>query len=536
MSQTPAHSAVSILAVDFGSVTTRATYFDVVNGSYRFIAAQEVPSTPGHTLGLQFAIQPLLQELEYVSGLQLTNADGLPLVPHQNGKGVDQFFWTTSAEAPRRVFLAGLTRQHSLPALQKVVESQPLLVVGTLVASDLASESERVEWVRSTQPDLILIAGGVDGGAQHEVKRLVDVIAMAVRLMGENPPIVIFSGNSNLHPIVQQAFPQVQLFLTDNITPSLNTFQPQPLVHQLAKATQYDLAYRNANFTQLFSHSSAAPLTTSHAFGRAVQFLGHKQGRVLAMDVGSRMVMTAFADRENFALRVHSDLGLGHSAVNTLNQVGLPAVTQWLEPATTDTTQTQNTIYNKVLSPANVPSELHDLQVEQALARAALQKALAPYAEQAIDSLVVAGAVFRHAPQDGQIIFTALDVFRGFGVFSFVLDRLAVLPMLGAIASTNPLAVVQIFASGVLETLAQVVVPRFHLGKGSTILKVTINEEGGTEQFLDVPAGQCVEWQGVGRVTLQPLGGTDIGNGANQPRTLQLAHLPKGLIIDARLK
>ncbi len=65
---------------------------------------------------------------------------------------------------------------------------------------------------------------------------------------------------------------------------------------------------------------------------------------------------------------------------------------------------------------------------------------------------------------------------------------------------------------------------------------MAIKEEGGAEQLLEVQAGQCVEWQGVGRVTLQPLGGTDIGNGVNQPHTLQLAHLPKGLIIDARLK
>src|SRR5688572_21760790 len=88
----------SVLAVDIGSLYTRAAMFDVVGDEYRFIARTSVPTTaelPGNdvTTGLLSAVA----DLEQITGRKLTDKSGLLMPQRPNGNGLDLVIATSSA-------------------------------------------------------------------------------------------------------------------------------------------------------------------------------------------------------------------------------------------------------------------------------------------------------------------------------------------------------------------------------------------------------------------------------------------------------
>ncbi len=67
----------SLLALDIGSVNTRAKYFDMVEGSYRFLASGDTLSTinpPGEDLNIG-AVE-VLSQIEELTGFDFNSSEG----------------------------------------------------------------------------------------------------------------------------------------------------------------------------------------------------------------------------------------------------------------------------------------------------------------------------------------------------------------------------------------------------------------------------------------------------------------------------
>jgi len=94
--------AVSILALDLGSVNTRANLFDVADGQYRFIASGISPSTvnaPYFDIGE--GIYQALDRLQAITGKILLDRDANIILPSQaGGEGVDRLVVTYSCGKP----------------------------------------------------------------------------------------------------------------------------------------------------------------------------------------------------------------------------------------------------------------------------------------------------------------------------------------------------------------------------------------------------------------------------------------------------
>jgi ribulose kinase len=76
--------AESVLAVDLGSQSTRASLFDVVDGQYSFIASGSSPTTleaPYKDVG-ESVSQAILQ-LQSITGRQLLSKEGKVILPSQ---------------------------------------------------------------------------------------------------------------------------------------------------------------------------------------------------------------------------------------------------------------------------------------------------------------------------------------------------------------------------------------------------------------------------------------------------------------------
>src|SRR5512137_2925086 len=107
--------AESLLAVDVGSVTTQATLFDVVEGSYRFIAAGQAPTTAAAPLrDINEGVRQAIETLQSITGRTFLNRDHQIIVPVQEGNGVGSFAATMSAGPAVKTVVVGLLDDVSM--------------------------------------------------------------------------------------------------------------------------------------------------------------------------------------------------------------------------------------------------------------------------------------------------------------------------------------------------------------------------------------------------------------------------------------
>ena len=56
------------------------------------------------------------------------------------------------------------------------------------------------------EPDVILLVGGTDGGADEQLTHLIETLAIGLNLLDSTErPVVFFAGNAELRPLVKEA-------------------------------------------------------------------------------------------------------------------------------------------------------------------------------------------------------------------------------------------------------------------------------------------------------------------------------------------
>src|SRR3970282_80833 len=91
--------AETLLAIDVGSVNTRASLFDIVDGRYRLVATGRAASTAGAPLfDVSEGVRLALEQVQSVTGRRLVDeSESLIMPASAGGGGVDVFVATASA-------------------------------------------------------------------------------------------------------------------------------------------------------------------------------------------------------------------------------------------------------------------------------------------------------------------------------------------------------------------------------------------------------------------------------------------------------
>jgi len=165
--------ADSLLAVDVGTVTTRASLFDVVEGCYRFVAAGQAPTTAAAPFkDVSEGVRLAIENLQIITGRTLLDDTHHLLMPTQEGKGVDSFAATLSAGPTLKTVVVGLLDDVSVESAQRLARTAYTRIVDTIQMNDKRKMEEQIDALVRINPDLVLIAGGTDDGATRSVQRL----------------------------------------------------------------------------------------------------------------------------------------------------------------------------------------------------------------------------------------------------------------------------------------------------------------------------------------------------------------------------
>lgn len=459
----------AILAADFGSVHTRLILLDLVDGSYRLVAQAQARTTAGFPHNdVSVGLARALQEIGAVTGRALLKENGRLITPEQPDRsGVDEFVATASVGRPLRTVLIGLVPDISIASGLRAAAGTYVQIVGTFSLNDRRSEEEKLNAIVSASPDLVLITGGTEQGAREPVLELIEVLHLALRLL-ERPrrPVILYAGNSALAPQVRALFGDLtRVFVAPNVRPTMETEDLDGAQLQLGLAFNAFKGNRGGGFGLVSDMAKLGVLPTAQGYNLLVEYMGKAEGQnVLAVDVGSAVSSLSAYIGDDVFTTIRTDIGQGQSAVDLLDTVGMDAVRRWIPFYVTDDELTSY-VYNKMVRPATIPETLRDLYLEYALLRAGIQELLAasrpawaqktvlPPGETlpAFDPIIGAGATLAQTGNGGLTAMLLLDALQPEGVTVLHTDLYGLLPTLGALAYSQPEAVVQALESGGLE-------------------------------------------------------------------------------------
>ncbi len=549
--------ADTLLAVDVGSVNTRVSLFDVVDGRYRMVATGRASSTAGAPIfDVREGMHVALDEVSEITGRPFFDeSDALVMPTTNSGAGVDAFVSTASAGPHVRTVLVGLMPGVSMESARRLASSTYLNVVEEIGLMDGRREAELVDAMLDAKPDLILMVGGTDSGATASVIRQIETVSLATSLLPTvERPALVFAGNTSLGAAVVEHFQDTsKVEIVSNIRPDLEHEELGPARLKLAEIVNQLRSQRIAGFEDLNGWSGGYMMLTADAFGRVVRYLSQvydPDKGVLGIDVGASHVTIAAAFDGVLNNKVHSDLGLGISLPGLLRYASVADVSRWL-PTEIPDAEVRDYIFNKAIYPGTIPAELTDLHIEYALlrelVRAGLLNSRSDWAVGAsselmppLEPIIATGGAIARAPRPGYAALALLDAVQPRGITTLVLDPYNLVPAVGAAAGLLPMITVQVLESGSFVSLGTVVSPVGRGREGKPVLRIRIEPESGGEPIEGIVRyGQLVLLplrQGEhARMTLRPEKGFDVGfGGRGKAGALRVAGGALGVIIDAR--
>jgi uncharacterized protein (TIGR01319 family) len=540
----------SVLTLDLGSVHTRVSLFDVVEGKYHYIASGMSLSTAYSPFrDVNEGFYRALKNLQSTCGRRIfDDSDRLIMPGRTNGAGVDRLVVTHSVGPEIRVVVAGLLSDVSLQSVTRLVSSVNLQVAESISLNDDRPTAAKVDAIIAARPDLIVVTGGTENGASRSVYDLVEIIALVCQVLPEgHRPAVLYAGNQALAKNIKE-FLEKWTTVTEspNIRPNIDQESLQPAQEILAAMVTQMRLEQLGGFKNLVSASSSEPMLTVQAFGRMVRFLSQiydPERGVMGIDMGANATTVAAAISNNLALNTFP-LGMGLSLSNVVQQSRLEDIMQWI-PVSVNAGVVRDYLHQRALYPNQVPMTVEALAIEQALARHILRVVVRqtmrnwPGMKQNFEPYLITGSALTRTPNPISSLLMLLDGIQPLGLTTFVLDPNSLIASLGATASINSVLPVQVLETGAFLNLGTVISPISSAGMGSKILHVRIEyDDGNTSQFdvrkgtlvnLPIQPGQSarIHLEASRRTVIDP-------NGSYRTGSYKIVGGVCGAIIDAR--
>jgi len=563
----------SVLATDCGSTTTKAILIEKVDGEYRQTWRGEAPTTVEAPFeDVTRGVVNAATEIQELSGRKLVREDGTILTPETSPtEGVDIYISTSSAGGGLQLVVGGVVRSMTAESATRAALGAGAIVMDTFATNDKRKAHEQIERIRQLRPDMILLAGGIDGGTKKHVMALAERVKAArprTRLGGGFNLPIIFAGNQEVNAEITALLDEsCDLEIVDNVRPVMEHENLGPardkihdlfMEHVMAQAPGYD---------KLMGWSDAPIMPTPGAVGLIMQTIAEEREiNILGVDIGGATTDVFSVFGGIFNRTVSANLGMSYSVSNVLAEAGLPAILRWV-PFDIQEKELRNRIGNKMIRPTTIPQTLDELKIEQAIAREALRLAFIQHKEFAValkgvqqertiadafrqtgsgdslvkmmelDLLVGSGGVLSHAPRRVQSMRMMVDAFSPEGITELAVDSIFMMPHLGVLSTVNKKAATQVFEKDCIIYLGTCIAPVGEMKSGAPVLHVQLSGSSNVDERLGAAELKRYAFEESEEVqaTLTPLQKTlDIGAGPGKPVSKTLKAGVVGIVVDTR--
>ena len=563
----------SVLATDCGSTTTKAILIERTAEGWRQTWRGEAPTTVEAPFeDVTRGVLNAAMEVQELSGRQLVR-DGNIRIPDEDGQGVDMYISTSSAGGGLQLVVGGVVLSMTAESAMRAALGAGAIVMDAFAANDGRKPHEQIERIRQLRPDMILLAGGIDGGTKKHVVALAEMVAAArprTRLGGGFNLPIIYAGNQAVIGNIEELLGTISdLETVENVRPVLEQENLGPardkihdlfMEHVMAQAPGYD---------KLMTWVGVPIMPTPGAVGLIMQTIAERKSiNVVGVDIGGATTDVFSVFDGQFNRTVSANLGMSYSVSNVLAEAGLPAILRWV-PFAIDEKGLRNRIGNKMIRPTTIPETLEELKIEQAIAREALRLAFVQHKEFAVslrgvqqertiadafqqsgsgdtlvkmaslDLIVGSGGVLSHAPRRTQSMRMMIDAFEPELVTELAVDSIFMMPHLGVLSTVDQEAATEVFERDCIVYLGSCVAPIGELKQGQPVLKIELSPLGQAPRTVTLHPGQLLRVEaphdpGIPSVITPLQRSLDVGAGPGKPLSTMLRGGVVGIVFDAR--
>lgn len=354
------------LLIDFGSTFTKLRAIDL--DACRILGSGQGPSTVTSDITI---------------GMHLARAD----LERRLGRRLDFKYRLASSSAAGglRMVTVGLVRELTAEAARRAALGAGAKLIGTFAYRLGSTDIERI---RMLSPDILLLAGGTDGG-NSEV-----VIANAQRLAAASLECpIVFAGNHAAEDDVRAAFAGRTLIVTENVMPEFNVLNVEParaairriFIERIVHAKGIDRA--QAEFDAVLMPTPAAVMEGARLIADGTG--GHTGlGEILVIDPGgattdvhsvasgapSGNAITVGLPEPRVKRTVEGDLGMRHNAAHIVEVAGIERVAA---AAGIERSRVAGLVEQVARDVERLPQTDEERAFDQALARCAVKHAVA---------------------------------------------------------------------------------------------------------------------------------------------------------------
>lgn len=503
----------SILVADVGAVATKVGLVDLVAGQYRIVGATRTMSTLRAPYeDIMVGVRQGIMQLQALTGRRLLDAQNALIRPTRlDGDGADAFTAVTSAALPLHTVVIGLSRDYSVTGAQRAVNSTYAVVDHTIAVDEESGRwgttaqdgraggaSASVEKLAALKPDVVVMVGGIDGGAAAPLREMANIVAAVGAAVDESlRPRVIFAGNREVRgDVAERLGGLMEVRMVDNVLPKLGLFNPGPLQTEIEALYRQRQVEKIPGFAKLAAWSEKGVMISADAFTRVADYLARKyQLRVLALDLGAAATTLIRADGAHVKRAILEELSIGYGLEQLLDQVGIQKIMRWL-PASFDAQDVHAQLLNQAIHPTATPTRWQDLTALNAAGRELLLRAAQVWRDDPAltlmdsDLILLSGAPIARGSKPTALLLMLLDTLDVRGIFSIAADNMGLAPAMGALAVVNPEAAAQALERDCLVTWGTAFVPDIAPRAGEpVVLNVQVQPARGGRLDADVKLG-----------------------------------------------
>lgn len=253
-----------ILTIEIGSTITKANAFRLLPEGIFEHLAQGFSTTTVAEGDVGLGVDQVMAEVEANLGRAVNDP---------------QIYINSSAAGGLRMTVHGLTQSMTARAAREAALGAgaivKLVTVGALDAYDL-------EAIREIQPNIILLAGGVDYGEKRVVLKNADSLAS----LGLKVPI-IYAGNAVIRKPIREIFEAagIETLLADNVFPDVDVLNIEPVRYLIQEVFNRHIIHA-PGMTRLGALTEHQILPTPGAVLHAAELFAEALGDCLVFDVG----------------------------------------------------------------------------------------------------------------------------------------------------------------------------------------------------------------------------------------------------------
>ena len=567
------HSLNAILTIDVGSTTTKSILFKRNSAGKMVFSGFNQSKTTVETReeDVWVGILDSIKGLESKTGWKILK-NGKLLSPSLVDCGVDFFVATSSAGGGLQMVTVGLVKFFTAESAKRTALGAGAIVMDVFSVDDERTTYEKIMELKELQPDIILLSGGIEGGAISGVVQLGEVLAASeIRgKFGDYKIPLVYAGNSNGREFISIALKdRFDLSITKNIRPILDEENLSPARKEIMRIFMEHVMKRAPGYEKLVDRVSAPVLPTPGAvFELLSKYSEHNKRHILAFDIGGATTDVFSAYGKTVIRTVSANIGMSYSLLQTIERAGLKNVIKWM-PLEINEGDLENLAANKMISPTSLPSNKLEIEMEMAVAKEILKIALLDHKKLAekeliddtitierlfkgedkkpkesttgrselkslmIDMIIGSGGILSHQERKNALEIM-LDGFEAKGITEFYVDSAFMMPHLGVLSSVNPALGLELFESECLIPLATVISPlgRNRLGRVAFSLNIDDDKrEVKVGDFIRIPpSNDTVE------IKVLPSKRFDAGKGKGIPVRKIVKCGQFGIICDMRIR